>query len=138
MILDRKTFQEDQYSNQVGIKVAEPEPLLCPPYAVGYSLNRKDWCHFLVDNISAIKWKESVWDSLILNDEHKLILRGLVTSHSYPDNPRNQPEQKGKGLVILLHGTPGSGKTLSAETAAEGTHKALLSTSLGELDRDNM
>jgi ATP-dependent 26S proteasome regulatory subunit len=40
--------------------------------------------------------------------------------------------------VILLHGTPGSGKTLSAETAAEGTHKALVSTSLGELNRDNM
>ena len=79
-----------------------------------------------------------MWDSLILKDDHKLILRGLVTSHEYPDNPRNQPEQKGKGLVILLHGTPGSGKTLSAETAAEGTHKALLSTSLGELDRDNM
>lgn len=138
MVLDRKTFQEDQYSNQVAIKVAEPEPLFCPPYAVGYSLSRKDWCRFPIDNISAVKWKESVWDSLILKDDHKLILRGLVTSHEYPDNARNQPEQKGKGLVILLHGTPGSGKTLSAETAAEGTHKALLSTSLGELDRDNM
>jgi hypothetical protein len=138
VILDRKTFQEDQYSNQVGVKAAEPEPLLCPPYAVGYSLSRKDWCRFLVDKIATVNWKENVWSSLILNEEQKLILRALVTSHEYPDNARNQPEQKGKGLVILLHGTPGSGKTLSAETAAEGTRKALVSTSLGELNRDNM
>ena len=109
MILDRKTFQEDQFSNQVSIKVVKPEPLLCPPYAIGYSISRKDWCRFLVGKISPVRWKENVWDSLILNQDQKLILRGLVTSHQYPDNARNQPEQKGKGLVILLHGTPGSG-----------------------------
>ncbi len=138
MVIDRKTFQEDEYSNQVDIKVVRPEPLLCPPSAIGYSLSRKDWCRFLVDNIAAVRWKEDVWDSLILGDEQKTILRGLVTSHEYPDNARNQPEQKGKGLVILLHGTPGSGKTLSAETAAEGTHKALVTTSLGELNRNDV
>lgn len=33
------------------------------------------------------------------------------------------------------HGTPGSGKTLSAETAAEMSKKALLSTSMSELNR---
>jgi len=109
VILDRKTFQEDHYSNQVSIKVVEPEPLLCPPYAVGFSLSRKDWCRFLVEKISPVRWKEGVWDSLILNEDQKLILRGLVTSHQYSDNARNQAEQKGKGLVILLHGTPGSG-----------------------------
>ena len=125
---------------------------------MGYSISRKDWCRFLVENISPVRWKESAWDSLILNQGQKLILRGLVTSHQYSDNARNQSEQKGKGLVILLHGSPGSGrskpenrlemgptktnhlkgKTLSAETAAEGTHKALVSTSLGELNRENM
>lgn len=138
MILDRKTFSEDQYSTQATIKVSKPDPLLCPPYAVGYSLSRKDWCRFLVDNISPPRWKQSVWDSLVIPDRQKLILQGLVTSHEYPSNARNQPEQKGKGLVILLHGTPGSGKTLSAETAAEGTNKALVSTSLGQLNRDNI
>ncbi len=137
MVLDRKTFKEDQYSNEVDIKVVEPEPMLCPPYAVGYSLSRKNWCRLLINKITPVQWKERVWDSLILEDEKKLILRGLVTSHEYPDNARNQLEQKGKGLVILLHGTPGSGKTLSAETAAEGTQKALVSTTLGELNRDD-
>ena len=35
----------------------------------------------------------------------------------------------------IRHGTPGSGKTLSAETAAEMSKKALLSTSMSELNR---
>lgn len=128
-------FHDDQYGNQVPIKVMEPDPLLCPPYAYGYSLSRKDWCRFFVDLMDDVKWKQGVWDSLILDSEQKLVLQALVTSHEFPDNARDEPEQKGKGLVVLLHGTPGSGKTLTAETAAEGAQKALISASLGDLNR---
>ncbi|KAF3762104.1 P-loop containing nucleoside triphosphate hydrolase protein [Cryphonectria parasitica EP155] len=135
IILDRKTFHEDQYSNQVSIKAMTPDPLLCPPYEYGYSLSRKDWCRFLVDNMRDVEWKEGVWESLVLPTEHKLVLQALVTSHQYPDDARDQPELKGKGLIFLLHGSPGSGKTLTAETAAEGTRKALVSSSLGDLNR---
>lgn len=128
-------FHDDQYRNQVPIKVMEPELLLCPPYAYGYSLSRKDWCRFFIDLMDDVRWKEGTWDSLILAPEQKLVLQALVTSHEFPDNARNEPEQKGKGLVVLLHGTPGSGKTLTAETAAEGAQKALISASLGDLNR---
>ena len=93
-----------------------------------------------------------MWESLILEQEQKQLLQALVTSHVYPEDTRNQPEQKGKGLVILLwvlvilshcafaygesrHGTPGSGKTLSAETAAEMSKKALMYTSMGTLNK---
>lgn len=139
IVLDRKTFQEDQYSNQVEIKPVDAvEPLLCPPYALGYSLSRKDWCRFFLDDTEEVQWKANMWDSLILSSEQKMVLQALVTSHRFPGNARDQPEQKGKGLVILLHGTPGSGKTLTAETAAEASQKALISTSLGELNKDNM
>ncbi|KKY32020.1 putative aaa family [Diaporthe ampelina] len=128
-------FHDDQYGNQVPIKVMEPDPLLCPPYAYGYSLSRKDWCRFFIDLMDDVKWKQGVWESLILAPEQKLVLQALVTSHEFPDNARDEPEQKGKGLVVLLHGTPGSGKTLTAETAAEGAQKALISASLGDLNR---
>ncbi|CEJ58536.1 hypothetical protein PMG11_07190 [Penicillium brasilianum] len=76
-------------------------------------------------------------DSLIVGDRQKLVLQSLVTSHLYPDDARDQMRQKGKGLVVLLYGTPGSGKTLTAETAAEGTRKALIMTSLGELNKED-
>lgn len=136
--MDRKTFQEDQYSSQVPIKLSKPELILCPPYAIGYSLSRKDWCRFFVDKMEDVQWKSDMWDSLILSLNQKTVLQALVTSHNFPDNARDQPEQKGKGLVILLHGSPGSGKTLTAETAAEGSRRALISASLGELNRDNI
>lgn len=122
----------------MGIKPGdEIESLLCPPFVIGYSLSRKEWCRFCVDSTNEVAWKKDMWDSLILGDEETLVLQSLVTSHHFPENARNQPDQKGRGLVILLYGTPGSGKTLTAETAAEGSTRPLISTSLGELNKDD-
>lgn len=90
-----------------------------------------------MDYIDSVKWKKDVRGPLILEEEQKDIVHVLVASHQYPNDARNQTEQKGKGLVILLHGAPGSGKTMTAETAAEGTEKALLSVSLGDFHRTN-
>ncbi|KAL3475697.1 P-loop containing nucleoside triphosphate hydrolase protein [Aspergillus californicus] len=140
VILDRKLFQEDYaYAHRVDLQVSgDYDPLLCPPYTIGYSAGRKTWCRFLVDHIHEANWDENAWQSLIIPDKEKLILRSLVTSHSYSQqSPRDQMQQKGKGLVFLLHGTAGSGKTLTAETAAEVSHRALISTSAGELNKWN-
>ncbi|OLN86410.1 ATPase family AAA domain-containing protein 3B 3 [Colletotrichum chlorophyti] len=137
VIIDRKTFQKDHYKSTKGVqKALNPSPLLCPPYVLGFSLGRKCWCRFFIDRIKKVEWNTHVWDSLILPDDQKRVIRALVTSHHYPEDPRNQPEQKGKGLVILLHGSPGSGKTLTAEVAAEGMERALISASLGDLNKD--
>ncbi|KAF5613304.1 TOB3 (member of AAA-ATPase family) [Fusarium subglutinans] len=136
VVLDRKTFEEDNYSHVTMIEeVDDPELFLCPPYALGYSTGRKEWCRYLVDNLRDVAWKENAWSSLILDQEQKQVLKALVMSHKHPERVRSLSEQKGKGLVVLLHGTPGSGKTLSAETAAEMSKKALLSTSMSELNR---
>jgi 5'-deoxynucleotidase YfbR-like HD superfamily hydrolase len=135
VILDRKTFGEENRMNRVKVKLAEPKPWLCPPFTLGYSLSHKRWIHLLVQNIQDPGWIPNTWDSLILPQKEKLLLQSLVTSHVYSDKPRDQAQQKGKGLVVLLHGTPGSGKTLTAEVAAEASKKALVSTSVGELNQ---
>ncbi|KAI0147929.1 P-loop containing nucleoside triphosphate hydrolase protein [Hypoxylon sp. NC0597] len=135
IVLDRKTFGEEQPMGKASVKKMVPEPVHCPPYTLGYSLSRKQWCRFFVDYISDVKWNPSAWDSLVLPDKEKHLLRALISSHAYSKKPRDSMQQKGKGLVVLLHGTPGSGKTLTAETAAEGTRKALVSTSVGELSK---
>lgn len=118
IVLDRKTFQEENYLEKVLVipqdSLSYSERILCPPYVYGFSLSRKDWCRFNVDPIFEVNWNENAFDALILKEEQKLVLQALVTSHAFPDNPRDQPMQKGKGLVILLHGSPGSGKTLTA------------------------
>jgi hypothetical protein len=135
VILDRKTFGEEKRMSYIKIKLADPKPWLCPPYTLGYTLGLKQWARLLVDNIHDADWIPNTWDSLVLPEKEKLLLRSLVTSHQYSETPRDQTQQKGKGLVVLLHGTPGSGKTLTAEVAAEASKKALVSTSVGELNR---
>ncbi|KAI0889748.1 P-loop containing nucleoside triphosphate hydrolase protein [Annulohypoxylon maeteangense] len=135
VVLDRKTFGEEQPLGTARVKRMDPEPLFCPPYTLGFSLGRKQWCRFFVDCINDVEWKAKAWDSLILPDKEKHLLQALISSHTYSRKPRDFMQQKGKGLVVLLHGTPGSGKTLTAETAAEGTRKALVSTSVGELSK---
>lgn len=125
-VLDRKTFAEEQPLGISKVNQQEPDPVHCPPYTLGYSLVRKNWCRFFVDYIRDVEWNPSVWDSLVLPDKEKHLLQALISSHNYSMAPLDVMQQKGKGLVVLLHGTPGSGKTLTAETAAEGTKKALM------------
>ncbi|KAI1175074.1 P-loop containing nucleoside triphosphate hydrolase protein [Nemania sp. FL0916] len=135
VILDRNTFGEENRLNHVSVKPADPKPWLCPPFTLGYSISHKRWVRLLVQNIQDPGWIPNTWDTLVLPDKEKALLRSLVTSHKYSDKPRDQTQQKGKGLVVLLHGTPGSGKTLTAEVAAEASKKALVSTSVGELNQ---
>lgn len=116
MVVDRKTFQEENHLEQVAIhsQGSTLESMLCPPFAYGYSLTRKEWCRFYIDDIREVQWNGNPFESLIIGNDQKLLLRALVTSHAFPENARDQVQQKGRGLVILLHGTPGSGKTLTA------------------------
>lgn len=86
-----------------------------------------------MDFLSPVKRKPNALDSLIIPTPQKRLLEGLVTGHKYPDKVRDKRGLKGKGLVLLLHGTPGSGKTLTAEVTAELTKRALLNISTGEL-----
>lgn len=137
LVLDRKTFGEEQHMNHLKIKLTDPKPWLCPPFTLGYSLGYKRWVRLVMRNIQDPGWIPNTWDSLVLPEKEKLLLRSLVTSHKYPDNPRDQTQQKGKGLVILLHGSPGSGKTLTAEVASEASKKALVATSVGELNQSS-
>ena len=90
------------------------DPVLCPSFVYGFSLQRKVWCKFYIDNLEEISWKPTPMDSLILPDRQKRILTALVSSHQFPEETREEAELKGKGLVVLLHGSPGSGKTLTA------------------------
>jgi hypothetical protein len=90
------------------------DPRLCPSYVYGFSLEKKEWCKFFVDSLSDVTWKEDALDFLILPKSQKRLLQGLVSGHKFPDRARDEVGLKGKGLVVLLHGVPGSGKTLTA------------------------
>lgn len=96
------------------LQITTLDPRLCPPYVYGYSLEKKEWCKFFIDSMTEVGWKKDAMNSLILPDPQKRLLKGLISGHEYPDRARDETALKGKGLVVLLHGAPGSGKTLTA------------------------
>jgi hypothetical protein len=111
----------------------ETDPMLCPPYIYGFSLESKEWCKYFIDHLASVAWQENAMEALILPTAQRRLIRSLVTSHRYPEHARDEASLKGKGLIMLLHGTPGSGKTLTAELTAEQTRRPLLKLSTGEL-----
>lgn len=71
----------------------------------------------LVDNCHSIKWNQEAFDRLVLvlDDDAKKMIYALVNAERPPGKMGDIVAGKGNGLVMLLHGSPGTGKTLTAE-----------------------
>lgn len=83
---------------------------------------------------------------MIIPQGHRDLLIALVQNHATGGNVEVDIEElqktstqieivrgKGRGLIILLHGPPGSGKTSTAETIAAYTRRPLYSITCGDL-----
>ncbi|KAK5083831.1 hypothetical protein LTR05_006337 [Lithohypha guttulata] len=119
--------------------------LLCSPTLMGFSLNDKFWGEFAVDDIRPIDWSNDVLSFLALPSHTKEVIvastqcrlaRETTLSASDPALFDGVVEGRGRGIILLLHGPPGVGKTLTAETLAEHHHRPLYSVSVGELSND--
>lgn len=106
----------------------------------GFAWPIKEFLEFFVDNLSPLRWDEGCFDQLVLKETTKKTVHAMVSMHSR----RGQSETgvsdivagKGKGLVMVLHGPPGVGKTLTAECVAELVHRPLYMVSAGDLGTD--
>lgn len=68
-----------------------------------------------------------------MKDHKKELIKALVTVHTTSTKSTDIIEGKGNALIILLHGGPGTGKTLTAESVAELTRKALYRVTCGDI-----
>lgn len=105
------------------------------PTIGGFSFACKKWGEILVANASPIVFDDTAFDTLVLPDRKKYLIRSLVEGNnntSFSDIISN----KGGGCIFLLHGPPGVGKTLTAESIAELKKIPLYSVSVGELGTD--
>lgn len=105
----------------------------------GYSLKLKKWLKFKVDSIEPIQWSNHAFDSLVLPTQQKELVLALSQNQiadaagAFDDVIQG----KGRGMILLLTGPPGVGKTLTAESTAEQMRVPLFTMGAGDLGIDS-
>ncbi|KAM0425258.1 hypothetical protein ACHAPT_009576 [Fusarium lateritium] len=115
--------------------LTEQQHMLAVPRVRGLALNRKGWFKFAVSGITPVVWNEKLLGNLVIHEEEKRLLLALV-AHTVKKEDKGFDdfvEGKGKGLILLLAGPPGVGKTLTAESIAEELKRPLYRVGAGDL-----
>jgi len=137
-----QSLQQDELGSDAMERDNPPDEtflLLLPPRIHGYGLDDKKWMTLTIEDIREIEWNEDAFDRrLVLSFNKKELIKALITVHIGNSNNRSSDiiEGKGNGLIILLHGGPGTGKTLTAETIAEHVKKPLYRVTCGDIGTD--
>lgn len=131
-MIDSKTFAAVKPSNKIQLndeldpektddgdtaqpKLKDDDYLICTYKIPGFCFTTKRWCIFQVNLIQDIEFNLQAFQTLQLPQAQKDMIYSLVKTHSsngfgFDDLIKG----KGKGMVFLLHGLPGVGKTLTA------------------------
>lgn len=114
--------------------LTDEQLLLSIPSIRGYSLRDKKWFSFYIDGVKDIVWNEFAFESLVAPPEQKdLILAFAESQIKNREHFDDFIQGKGKGIIMLLSGPPGVGKTLTAESVAEAMKAPLYSIGAADL-----
>ncbi|KAF1973128.1 P-loop containing nucleoside triphosphate hydrolase protein [Bimuria novae-zelandiae CBS 107.79] len=115
-------------------KLSDNQYMLCTPILRGYSLNTKKWLSFYIDYVEPIKWNTNAFERLVLPAAQKKLVLALSKTQAATANKFDDVVAgKGKGMILLLSGPPGVGKTLTAEAVSENMQVPLYMMSAGDL-----
>jgi hypothetical protein len=99
----------------------------------GYSLKLKQWLDFYVEDVEEIVWNNHAFEKLVLPEDQKELILAFSESQLQGSTFDDVISGKGKGVICLLSGPPGVGKTLTAEAVAEDLRVPLHTLSSGDL-----
>ncbi|KAK8047867.1 hypothetical protein PG996_015931, partial [Apiospora saccharicola] len=112
---------------------------LCPSELYCCMTRTTVWYSVTIANLTPVEWQKDAIDGLVIAHDTKQTLCDLVEEHkrgSFAGSLSDFIANKGQALVLVLHGPPGVGKTLTAEAIAEYTERPLFSVNIGELSKE--
>lgn len=139
------------HDNILDQSLSDDYVMLLPFRIYGYAMLNRTWFPFNINLVSDITpGQEQItaagYEDLVLPDGHKKLLQAIVKNQVRdPDRihsgKMDDPDEfqmdvvkgKGKGLIILLHGAPGVGKTSTAECVAAQLRRPLLPITCGDV-----
>ncbi|KAL1749228.1 P-loop containing nucleoside triphosphate hydrolase protein [Schizophyllum fasciatum] len=135
---DEELGYDSDYAEQRGAPrpLSDERCLQATNLVCGWAFGEKKWVEFFVDKLQPIDFDVDAFDYLVLPAQQKRLVKALVESHMKDQGEGGFDDVikgKGKGLISILHGPPGVGKTLTAESVAEFTKRPLYAVSSGEL-----
>ncbi|CAH0042715.1 unnamed protein product [Clonostachys rhizophaga] len=155
--IDRKRSRKFIRSQPIGCRFVSKEKALelkgylqlLPNQALCFIFRKRNWRYLDVDLLRQIDKSEAAaksgFDDLVIPDTYRDLLISVI--ESYKPDPKSRGEGsrpkissqmdivrgKGRGLIILLHGPPGVGKTSTAETIAAYTKRPLYVLASGDI-----
>ncbi|UZP38659.1 hypothetical protein NXS19_006475 [Fusarium pseudograminearum] len=137
-----RTFE----TNPKALELRDEDLILLPKRMFAYALRERRFLPIDLNLLKPVRREPGVFENLRIQSDYKDVVRGLVMSHfqrkvlerKYADVATEGPSQdliqgKGRGLVVLLHGVPGVGKTATAEAVAMENRKPLFVITCGDL-----
>lgn len=130
-------FPEDDDKVSKAPPLTDEQKLTCSPNVRGYALTSKLWLNFFVGCVQEVKFNEDAFRSLVLPSSQKELILGFTeTQNEEKDAFDDVIQGKGRGIILLLCGPPGVGKTLTAESVSEQMKVPLYAMSAGDLGLD--
>ena len=127
-----------------GSEFEDSELILLPNRVCAFILQRRSFALLRLDKLRPVQAQAQSWTDLKLPQGHKKMVQAQVKTHFQDKKARIAASEdwkdgydlvrgKGQGLIILLHGVPGVGKTSTAECVAEYLGKPLFPITCGDL-----
>jgi hypothetical protein len=138
--------QRERRKNPDGVSSGQLEDedfVLFPRRLFAYSLQDRKFVPVDIRKLKLVADQGEQFKNVFIAKEHKKMINAVVDSHFERKKIERDPkmanmsqdiiQNKGRGLVILLHGVPGVGKTSTAEAVANAKRKPLFTITCGDL-----
>ncbi|CAK7226967.1 hypothetical protein SEUCBS140593_006420 [Sporothrix eucalyptigena] len=127
---------------------------VCDVEVPAFLLSQRQWIYVHLADLRPVQADREAFESLVLDPEVKTTVRALVGKFAHDTRhkangsaneeyngrvspwPRDIVKNKGEGRIFLLHGSPGVGKTCTAECIAELAQRPLLALTSGDISTD--